>query len=700
MNTEENLIPLLKTHFGYDSFLPDQELIIQEILSGKDVLSIMPTGSGKSLCFQLPAMAQSGTVVVISPLIALMKDQVDALKANGIAAEFYNSSQSLEMQREVLRKYSEGKLRLLYLAPESLVSLIPLLRNSKISLLAVDEAHCISSWGHDFRPTYLRLNMLKNEFPNIPILALTATADSATQDDILQQLNIPNAVKHVASFDRKNLFLEVRPARNRNRQIVNFLREHPDESGIIYCLSRASTEKLAESLRKEGFVAEAYHAGMDAKTRSAIQEDFIHDRTPIIVATIAFGMGIDKSNVRWVIHYNLPKNIEGYYQEIGRGGRDGLPCHCLLFFTYQDVFQLRGFIRENPSEEVQTAKLERMHQFAEAQSCRRIALLSYFGEHIKGNCGNCDNCKNPPKYFDGTGIAVKICKTVYAIREREGMGTVVDILRGSQSSSIFAKNFHRVNTYGSIRDISWFDLQHYVKQLVNLGALEMCFHQKGRLRLTPIGKSILEEGYRINFAKPVLAEKTTPVKRSTSREALIERLKKLRSEIAIEEKLPAHIIFSDATLKDMEEKMPLTDGDFGNINGVGEAKQKKYASRFIETIFRYKEPKSPYKRSLILFRDGHSPEEIANMRGLKPGTIYSHLLKAHCEGEAVDLESFISEEEVEQIRLAKEELQEPDSLKPYFSYFEERLPYWKIEFGLHLLKGDPRLQEETVQQQH
>jgi len=702
MNAQEQLLPLLKTHFGYNNFLPDQEHIIREILSGKDVHTVMPTGAGKSLCFQLPALALPGTVIVISPLIALMKDQVDSLKANAIAAAYFNSSQSLEMQREVLSSFTEAKLKLLYLAPESLFTLIPILKKGKISLIAVDEAHCISAWGHDFRPTYLRLNILRTEFPQVPILSLTATADAATQKDILQQLNIPNASKHVSSFDRKNLFLEVRPARNRNKQILKFLEDHPDESGIIYCLSRSGTEKLARALQAKGFQASAYHAGMEAQQRNNIQEDFINDRIPIIVATIAFGMGIDKSNVRWVIHYNLPKNIESYYQEIGRGGRDGLPSHALLFFTYADVFQLRNFLKENPAEEVQSAKLDRMQQFAEAQSCRRIALLSYFGEHTSGNCGNCDICMNPPQYFDGTEIAKNICRTVASIHEREGMGTVVDILRGSQTSSIFSKNYHRLNTYGLIRNYSWHDLQHYVKQLVNQGILEVCFHQKGRLKITSVGIAVLNGEMPVSLARPIAAEaKKSEVKtRSYTTSSLFERLRKLRLEIAVEEKTPAYIIFSDASLKEMEQKMPLSEVDFGKIKGVGEAKLSKYASRFVGEILKHKQEKMPtWEKSLEMFRNGISPENIAAERNFKVDTIYNHLLKAFDQGQDIEIESLLTPEEMQTIRMAKEKLQAPEELKSYYNHLEQSLPYWKIKYGLAVLAKHSEIQKEVSVEQ-
>ncbi|HUH28450.1 ATP-dependent DNA helicase RecQ, partial [Gelidibacter sp.] len=386
----DTTLELLKTHFGYSTFRPNQDRIVNDIINGNDVLTIMPTGGGKSVCFQLPALALPGTAIVISPLIALMKDQVDALLTNGISAAYYNSSQEVSVQHETLRKLQAGDLKLIYVAPESLQNLSPYFSEIEISLIAVDEAHCISSWGHDFRPAYTQLGHLKKQFPNKPIAAFTATADGATQQDILTQLKIYDAEVHLSSFDRKNLYLEVRPGNDRITQIIRFLKTRPDESGIIYCLSRKSTQEVTTKLNKSGFKAKAYHAGLTAEKRNSIQESFINDATPIIVATIAFGMGIDKSNVRWVIHYNMPKNIEGYYQEIGRGGRDGLPAYNILFYSYADVVQLRKFTENASNAEYQIAKLNRMQQFAEALSCRRIALLNYFGEHHTENCNNCD----------------------------------------------------------------------------------------------------------------------------------------------------------------------------------------------------------------------------------------------------------------------------------------------------------------------
>lgn len=698
MVVETELGSLLKKHFGYDSFLPDQENIIQEVLLGKDVLAIMPTGGGKSLCFQLPAMVLEGTAIVISPLIALMKDQVDSLKSNGIRAEFYNSSQNFDVQREIIETFCLGELKLLYIAPESLGNLLPTLRTRRISLFAVDEAHCISAWGHDFRPSYLQLNMIRDQFQEIPILALTATADSATQDDIIRQLKIPSASKHVASFDRKNLFLEVKPGKNRNGQILSFLSKHRKESGIIYCTRRASTEKLAVFLQENGYSAKAYHAGLETSERIAIQEEFIHDQVHIIVATIAFGMGIDKSNVRYVIHFNIPKNIESYYQEIGRGGRDGLPSHALLLYSLQDIYLMNGFFRESPNEEIQKDKLIRMQQFAQALSCRRIALLSYFGEHATGNCGNCDICKNPPQYFDGTDLAVTICKTVAFLKEMEGMGTLVDVMRGLKGAHILEKNYKTIPTYSTVREMSWSNLQEYVKQLVNQGAIEICYHQNGRLRLTSIGKAIILQGLKVRFAIPPVPE----VKRSKTKsepeakESLFERLRKLRMEIAVEERTPAYIVFSDASLKDMEEKMPLSEEEFRKIKGVGDMKQEKYAARFVQKILEHKKKEIPtYMISLQMFNKGMTPENIALTRNMSVETIYGHFLKAFDLGETFPITNYVFPEEVEEIRKAKIEINQIEGLKSYFEYFKGSMPYWKIKYALFILEK-ARLQE-TIQ---
>ena len=713
MSTDKTQNPLftnLKTYFGYDSFRLNQQDIVESVLNKKDCLVIMPTGGGKSICFQLPALLFKGVTLVISPLIALMKDQVDGLNANGISASYFNSSQTNEVQSGILNTVLSGDLKLLYVAPESLVALQNILNETYISCVAIDEAHCISSWCHDFRPSYQQLGFLKKTLPNIPFIALTATADKATRQDIVKQLRIENAQQFISSFDRQNIALEVRPANDRISQIVKFIKQKPNQSGIIYCLSRKTTEQLAKKLKMNSIPAEAYHAGLNFDKRSKVQESFVRDKTQIVCATVAFGMGIDKSNVRWVIHYNMPKNIEGYYQEIGRGGRDGLKAHALLFHSYADVIQLRNFASGASNEDVQIAKLERMKQFSESTTCRRKILLSYFGELLADNCGNCDVCINPPQVFDGTVIAQKILSAVYRLKETEAMGMIIDVLRGSHNATLLAKGYQDLRTFGIGRDIAWKDWQHFVVQLINQGFCEIAFHKQNALQLTEFSKNVLFNGAKVALTKPVavvdisVAEKKnkTRVKRTkvkakskSTANNLFERLRLLRYKIAQEDDIPAYLVFSDATLKEIERERPLSDDDFLKISGVGQRKMEVYGDEFIAEIMSFmgSKVKSPKKKDTVLvtydfYKTGMSIEEISLERKLASTTIYSHIAKLYSKGKAINIFDFVSKSDVEAVRKAKIKLDAPKALRPYFEYFNEDMDYFKIRLALSVVDKD------------
>ena len=636
-----------------------------------------------------------------------MKDQVDGLSANGISASYFNSSQSNEEQSAIIDRVLSADLKLLYVAPESLAGLQNILNETYISCVAIDEAHCISSWGHDFRPSYQQLGFLKKTLPNTPFIALTATADKATRQDIVKQLHIENAQQFISSFDRQNIALEVRAANDRISQIIKFIKQRPNQSGIIYCLSRKTTEQLAKKLKTNKVSAEAYHAGLNFEKRSKVQESFVYDKTQIVCATVAFGMGIDKSNVRWVIHYNMPKNIEGYYQEIGRGGRDGLKAHALLFHSYADVIQLRNFASGASNEEVQIAKLDRMKQFSEATTCRRKILLSYFGELLGENCGNCDVCINPPQVFDGTIIAQKILSAVYRLQEKEAMGMIVDVLRGSQNAAVLAKGYQGVRTFGIGKDIAWKHWQHFIIQLINQGYCEIAFHKHNALQLTAFSNNVLFNGAKVALTKPIeiteikalVKEKKTRLKRIKKKAKpkidahnLFERLRLLRYKISQEEDIPAYLVFSDATLKEIERERPMSDDDFLKISGVGQRKMEVYGDEFIAEIISFmgsKLNKSKKKDTVLitydLYKSGMSIEEISIERKLSSTTIYSHIAKLFSKGKNINIFDFVSNSDVEAVRKAKVALDSPTALKPYFTYLNEELDYFKIRLALSVV---------------
>lgn len=602
------MLQTLKTYFGYDSFRPLQEEIIRHILDGNDALVLMPTGGGKSICYQLPALLREGTAVVVSPLISLMKDQVETLCANGISAGALNSSNDETENAALRRACTEGRLKLLYISPEKLLAEANyLLRDMHISLFAIDEAHCISQWGHDFRPEYAQMGILHQQFPHVPIIALTATADKITREDIIRQLHLNHPRTFISSFDRPNLSLTVKRGyqqKEKSKTILDFIARHPGESGIIYCMSRSKTESVAQMLQKQGIRTAVYHAGLSPSLRDEAQDDFINDRVQVVCATIAFGMGIDKSNVRWVIHYNLPKSIESFYQEIGRAGRDGLPSDTLLFYSLADLILLTKFATESGQQNINLEKLQRMQQYAESDICRRRILLSYFGEIADHDCGNCDVCKNPPERFDGTVIVQKALSAIVRTDQQIGTGVLVDILRGNMSPEVVGKGYQQLKTFAAGRDVPARDWHDYLLQMLQLGYFEIAYNENNHLKITSTGSDVLF-GRATARLVVIRREETNETKRgrkrkatvlaqelplglpNTENEALFEALRKLRKRLADEEALPAYIVLSDKVLHLLSTSRPTNLEEFGNISGIGEYKKKKYGKEFINLIRKY-----------------------------------------------------------------------------------------------------------------
>lgn len=714
--TPEQARTALKKYFGYDDFRPLQLSIIERVFAGDDGIVLMPTGGGKSMCFQIPAVTMPGTAIVVSPLISLMKDQVDGLNAVGIRAAYLNSSQTGAENHEVETAYENGELHLLYVSPEKLLSpgFFTFLKRRKICLFAIDEAHCISAWGHDFRPEYTQLKRLKEAFDEVPILALTATADRLTRRDMAEQLGIPDAEQFIASFNRPNLSLAVRPGRKRREQIINFLRDRPLEAGIVYCLSRKQTEALAGKLREAGYRAEAYHAGLPAAERGRVQSDFINDKTLIVCATIAFGMGIDKSNVRWVIHYSMPKNLENYYQEIGRAGRDGAKADTLLFYSYNDYMTLKDMIGSNGNAEIQLAKLDRMKEYADSLACRRRILLNYFSEDHGEDCGNCDICENPPERFDGTVLAQKALSAVARLRESVGVGLAIDVLRGSARAEIRNRKLDQVKTYGAGRDISTFDWNQYFSQLISLGYLYVAHEDFNKVKLAPAARRVLFEGETVELVKMATIkerrqqeEKKTAQRASVRQEKmdLFEELRVVRRELSQQFGIPPYLVFNDATLQEMVAEKPITDAEMGRISGVGERKLHRFGDAFMTVIKKHvrREDKasrgnmSSHEASLQAFLKGASVQQIAEQRRLSENTVRGHLAKCYLEGADFDLTSLFRAEAPAWVEEATIELPEDAGAKAILEFITGKYGAAALDYGqLHLVNAYRQREAENA----
>lgn len=716
-------LELLQQYFGYSSFRSYQQTAVENTIAGNDTFVLMPTGGGKSLCYQIPALALEGTAIIISPLIALMKDQVDALKVNGIAAAYLNSSQATEEQNHILMQLRTGDIKLLYVSPEKISAesghFIRFLKQIRISLFAIDEAHCVSHWGHDFRPDYLSLSMLRESFSQTPFIALTASADEITRQDIIHQLKLNRPKVLVASFNRPNIHYYVQPKKNVFAGILQYINEHPQDSGIIYCLSRKSTESLARQLQEYQVETRYYHAGMPSQERAKVQEEFLKDRVRVIVATIAFGMGIDKSNVRFVIHADLPKNIESYYQETGRAGRDGLSSTAILFYSSADVIKLRNFaINDDNTEQsaLMLKKLKQMADFAETQSCRRQYLMHYFGERHEGNCSSCDYCLSSFHKSDVTIEAQKLLSAVKRLKERYGKGLIIDFLRGSQSAKI-TDWMRQIPTYSVGKDYTKAFWTTLIQHLLSTGFLREVTNPYPVLQLTEESKAILFQGKKVSMQ--LLQEKAvvitevkeplqeTPYPGIDIHKELFEILRLLRRQLAEEEDVPPYIIFSDATLQEMALYLPQTEEELQQINGLGAFKMAKYRHTFLKKINQYcdqnglksridqKRTKKSrtvpqydkgtntnlsdtFQKSLVLFRQGNSVAEIAMIRGLSAYTIENHLAECVAHGkldiaELIDVNKLpvimkIAEEKgILSLRAIKE------SLDDSYSYFDIRL---------------------------